>query len=207
MDTTPQFLNDLILTLGVPNGVVNLFASYPYAITFVGLLIGGETVLLPALYLAVIGVLNGWYVMAIMLLATIISDVFWYSVGRGIVPRIIQANVNQKRIIQLNKLSRVIAGKELIILFYSKFIYGTRIAAQILCGARNTSFPSYLIVNTLAVTTLGIVYYALVYLSVAEINALRNVQYKFITMLALVAIVAATIHFIAYTFVKRKWYR
>src|SRR5436853_7127455 len=53
-----------------------------YIILFFALLVGGETVLVPAVYLALIGKLQVVPLVAIASLATILSDSAWYLVGR-----------------------------------------------------------------------------------------------------------------------------
>lgn len=193
------------MTLAIPESLLDIIASYPYAIVFVGLLLGGETVLLPALYFVVVGELNGWYVMGIMVIATIISDIFWYAIGRGAVPIFIRQKVKEDRLRQVDRFSSVVVGKELFILFYSKFIYGTRIAAQVFCGAREVSFYPYLAVNTLAVAALGGVYYLTVRWSMVIVESIGGLHYKLIFVLALVGLIAGFIHLLLYRLVKKKW--
>ena len=207
MDNSSQTLNSFLESIVIPEVLVSVISTHPYLIVFVGLLLGGETVLLPAIYFSITGVLNVWYVMSIMFLATIISDGFWYSIGRGFGPKCIQTIVRNKRKAQLAKLSQVISGKELGILFYSKFIYGTRIAAQIFCGARKVNFFSYSIVNALAISSLGFAYYVLVRSSVAIVTSQSETQYLLLALWALIIVVAALIHFLVYSVIKRKWYQ
>ncbi len=204
MNAVPQLLQTLVSGLHIPESVLSLLASHPYIIVFVGLLLGGETVLLPALYFAVIGVLNGGYVMGIMILATVISDAFWYALGRGVLPTAIRKMVKQERLERAGVFSRIGTGKELIILFYSKFIYGTRIAAQIFCGMRRVNFSLYLGVNTLAVIALGSVYYFAVSSSLVLVNSLDSLHFKLLFALALVAMVAGLLHFGMHHLMKRK---
>jgi membrane protein DedA with SNARE-associated domain len=191
----------------MPSDLIDLIAAYPYITVFIGLLIGGETILLPALYLGVLGVLNVWAILVIMIISTVISDTFWYTVGRGLIPQFVEKSFSEKRRSQLEKLSSVIKGKELAILFYSKFIYGTRIAAQILCGARKVPFWKYQSINILAVVVLGIVYYLLVRSSFMIVGAFESLQHNIIAIMVLVAIAATTIHYILYTLTRRIWYQ
>ncbi|MDP3965623.1 MAG: VTT domain-containing protein [bacterium] len=207
MDTAPQSFNDLVALLSLPESVLQMLSAYPYAFVFVGLLLGGETVLLPALYLAVIGVLNGWLVMGIMIASTVISDGFWYSIGRGLAPHFIERFASEKRALQLQKISHVITGKELIILFYSKFIYGTRIATQMLCGARKINFYRYFAVNTCAVVALGAVYYLTVRSSFVIVNYFSSFHYRLVVVFVLIVAVSAIIHVLVSRLVKRKWYQ
>jgi membrane protein DedA with SNARE-associated domain len=58
-----------------------LIISHPYISVFIGLVVGGESVLLPTLYLATQNIFSIKYVWCIALLAVAISDSFWYYVG------------------------------------------------------------------------------------------------------------------------------
>src|SRR5438045_4018998 len=104
--------------------------QHEYLLIFGGLILGGETVLLPAIYLALIGKLNLMFLVTIAGCATIIADSGWYLVGR------------LSPVYKLNRLPRGRWGQRfsraaelfrrhgLKVVFCSKFIYGTRIATQ-----------------------------------------------------------------------------
>src|SRR3989344_3115421 len=56
--------------------------NYPYLFLFLGMLVGGETFLLPAAYLAAKGTLTFPLVIFFAGLATLVSDTAWYIIGR-----------------------------------------------------------------------------------------------------------------------------
>src|SRR5215207_6665527 len=56
--------------------------SYQYLLLFCGMLFGGETVLLPSIYLVLIGKLDLIPLIVAAALATIVSDSVWYFAGR-----------------------------------------------------------------------------------------------------------------------------
>lgn len=55
--------------------------SQPYVSVFIGLIIGGENVLLPILYLATQKVFSIEYIWVLSLFATAITDTVWYYLG------------------------------------------------------------------------------------------------------------------------------
>lgn len=126
MDT--HLLASTIQSFELPYVVAQSFASYPYEIIFISLLLGGGIILFPAFYLSVVGVLEWLDIIGIMILAAVVSDTFWYLVGFGSLPKFMESRIGKERYLQ--KLTKVTEGKELTFLFYSKFIYGTRIATS-----------------------------------------------------------------------------
>ncbi|HSH26690.1 MAG TPA: DedA family protein, partial [Wenzhouxiangella sp.] len=67
---------------GIFQPVLDLVAAYPYLMLFVGLLLVGEAVLLPALYLATTGRLDPFSVIVVAVTATMLSDLAWFLLGR-----------------------------------------------------------------------------------------------------------------------------
>src|SRR4051794_22742634 len=125
----------------------------PYLVLFFALLIGGETILLPAVYFALLGKLNLWGVAAGASSATILSDSAWEFVGRvlpvGRIERIRWLGKGWPRM--FSHASHLFSRHGLKAVFFSKFIYGTRIAAQMLAGIARLRYDRYLMVNALSV--------------------------------------------------------
>jgi membrane protein DedA with SNARE-associated domain len=197
-----QLLTQAIQAFGLPALVVTLFTSYPYPIIFVSLLVGGGIILFPAFYLAVLGVFTWWHIIGIMVLATLFADSFWYLVGRGAVPAFMSSRFNRAK--YLKKVTNSTKGRELILLFYSKFVYGTRIAVQVLCGARRVNFAAYLFVNTATVILLGLLYYGTVKFAAAGIETLGELRYTFVKVLVLTFVVLGALHFFLYRLLRGK---
>lgn len=133
--------------------VGNLRANaYPWL--FVGLLAAGEVVLIPALYLAVTGRLDLSLVIAIAIGATTLSDLGWYGVGR-LFPAAARARLAKRRggrlLPWIERQYRVRGAQAL---FASKFVYGTRVMAQLLAGLHGMPLHRYLPVNTAAIVTI-----------------------------------------------------
>jgi polyprenyl-phospho-N-acetylgalactosaminyl synthase len=126
---------------------------YQYVLLFCGMLFGGETVLLPAIYLVLIGKLQLIPLIIAAALATIISDSGWYFAGRFL-------PVNKLRIGRFpgRKWTRAVARTSelfkrhgLKAIICSKFVYGTRIATQVLAGVTHLPYGRYFITNTAGV--------------------------------------------------------
>ncbi|MBI2120734.1 MAG: VTT domain-containing protein [Parcubacteria group bacterium] len=127
------------------------FGEYKYAFIFIGLIVAGEAVLIPAIYFSFIGRLDLTLVVVVALIATILSDALWYLLGRwGGYKEWTRRRVfgNERSAVQ--RFSAYFLHHNLIALFLSKFIYGTRIAAQVLSGINKVPFRSYFHVNAIA---------------------------------------------------------
>lgn len=123
------------------------------------LILGGESVLLPALRLNLRDERALLTVTVLAIAATVVSDLFWYWVGRyGAMTPIVADSPLVRRVrfrpwVSAEQFEA--HWKKLLLL--SKFVYGTRTPAQLICGATRRRLVHYLGVNTLG-TTLLIVY-------------------------------------------------
>lgn len=123
-------------------------SSHPYLFLFMGMLIGGETFLLPAVYLAAQGAMPFPFLFALSALATLISDSAWYLIGRSFP----LANILswKKFAGKRESYAKVFEGfktHSYKLLFISKFVYGTRTIAQILSGSIKMPFFKYSLIN------------------------------------------------------------
>ncbi|OGF25062.1 hypothetical protein A2303_05570 [Candidatus Falkowbacteria bacterium RIFOXYB2_FULL_47_14] len=117
---------------------------------FVLLLVGGETIAMPIVYLVIDSKFGFWRMMILVLSATAISDSVWYLLGRSI-PRERFSRfpfLRKKNIEKLPAWLRTIKPWHIPI---SKFIYGTRIAVQIASGIQRISYPVYLLFDILGI--------------------------------------------------------
>lgn len=179
-----------------------------YWLIFFGLLVGGETILLPALYFAAAGYLSTWVVMALMIAATVLSDGFWYWVGAraeqwGWIKWLIRPRLKQAA----ERLSALFRRRALQILFLSKFVYGTRTAAQLLSGVHRVPVWSYLAVNILGVVALGGFYLALMYGAATTLENFEQLASRVHLGLALAAVMAVLVQLIIGQVIKRQWSR
>lgn len=155
-----QFFQEHALSL------LAVLSAYPYLALFIGMIIAGELVLLPAIYLAATQRMDLTAVLLLAVLATLVSDCLWYGLGRRFPTptlRRVAGKVGHGFLASVDNAFNA-GGKRL--LFMSKFVYGTRTLVQVLAGVHGMSLRSYLVVNTagvIAVTAvLTIVAYAVI---------------------------------------------
>lgn len=128
--------------------------EYPYLFMFAGLLVAGEVVLLPGLYLAVTGRLDFAMVIGVAITATMLSDLAWYGSGRLFPDAMLQRLSRRRAGRMLPKMDRMISERGPQLLILSKFVYGTRTLAQVLAGVHRMPVPVYLAANALGVTSI-----------------------------------------------------
>lgn len=120
-----------------------------YLILFFALLVGGETVLVPAVCLALVGKLQVLPLIGVASLATLISDSAWYLMGRLLpLEKISELPwLGRKWPQGVAYVSDLFKRHGLKAVFVSKFLYGTRIAAQMLAGVTRIPYMRYITVN------------------------------------------------------------
>ncbi len=123
-------------------------SHYPYLLLFAGMLAGGETFLLPAVYLAINGAISFNMVVLLSCLATLISDSAWYAIGRS---SSIAKTAIWKKLFKDEAakaaLAHIFEKHRRKLLYASKFVYGTRTLAQVLSGVVRMPFLEYSIIN------------------------------------------------------------
>ena len=138
--------------MGILENIWAYFLDNTYIVLFVGMLFGGETFLLPAVYLSIIDAVDIGAVVIIAAISTVISDTFWYFVGKYVpIDRILSWRLFKKKEAFIRKMLLTFEKHSLRIVFLSKFVYGTRTTAQILAGTVRAPFIPYLLTNCLGV--------------------------------------------------------
>ncbi|HYE60270.1 MAG TPA: VTT domain-containing protein [Candidatus Kapabacteria bacterium] len=123
-----------------------------YMLIFLGLLVGGESVLIPAVYLTFIHVLSAPTLIVLSICATVISDTFWYIMGRRITHERISNSTMLKRYHKgIETAGRLVRTYGIPFLIISKFVYGTRTAMQVLAGLERIPYAIYMIVNMIGI--------------------------------------------------------
>lgn len=182
-----------------------LLFAHPYLFLFVGLLFAGEMVLLPAIYLAVTGRLEFAYVVSVAIAATLTSDFAWYFAGRRLPAATLQRLPGRGTTALVKGLDRLFTRKGAQVVFLSKFVYGSRVAAQVLAGVHDMPLRVYLPANALGATSLTLVLSGIAW-SVAGAarryaDIVQRVEIAFIGFVA----VAAIAYFSAALVVRRRW--
>jgi membrane protein DedA with SNARE-associated domain len=187
--------------------ITETFAAHPYLIVFIGMLFAGESVLLPAMHYALLGKLEPAFVIAVALASMMLSDVVWYYIGGHIKQRYMKRMVSGKAKASIERLSGVFSRRGPLVLYLSKFVYGTRIAAQILAGAEGMKFRTYIGINFLGVSTLIAALYILSYFIQASVSGLQGVVHiAEISFLALVVVIVG-LHIGIGSYIKKKWFQ
>ena len=130
---------------------MEFFGDHKYFLLFIGMLVAGETIFLPAIYLVYIDVLQFFPVMGISIFGSAISDSFWYLLGRVMPMHPLIKKRLERDVSAFRKVSELFAKNSSYCLIFSKFVYGTRTITQILAGVKKISFPKYFSINLLAI--------------------------------------------------------
>lgn len=134
--------------------MIELLIEYKYIAFFIGMLFGGDLVLITGIYLATRNYFDITLLVLIAFIATMLSDYVWYFLGKHMTKeKLLRYNIFKKHEHLINRLSQFTEKHGFKAIFYSKFIYGTRTIVQILAGMERLSFFKYSFVNSIG--TLG----------------------------------------------------
>lgn len=182
-------------------------ADHPYAFIFVGLLFAGELILLPAIYLAITGWLQLEYVFAVAVPAMALSDLVWHYLGRS-VPRARLERLAGGRIGRgMARVERMLLRRGPQILVGSKFIYGTRTAAQVLSGVHKLPLRIYLVANSLGVMLLIGALCAVGYSVRGTVGRLDEVVESMEITFLVFVVIAVLGHLLVARVLRRRWSR
>lgn len=182
-------------------------AADPYAYLFVGMLIVGELVLLPAVFLSVTGRLELMPVIGIAVAATLLKDFGFYYAGRRFPATALRRLPGQGMSRLVDGLDQLFRQRGAQVLFLSKFVYGTRAIAQVLAGVHDMPLRAYLVANALGVMTLTLALSALAWSVAGTTRRFADVVHGMQTgFLAFVAVAAAA-HLAVALVARRRWSR
>lgn len=176
---------------------------HPYLYIFVGMVFGGETVLVPAIYFAILGKLDLSYLVAISLAATLISDSFWYFLGRFLSHERAFSILGKRRA-WAEKISTFFINRSSLIIIFSKFVYGTRTAVQIISGAHKIPFRKYLFADLGGILLLDAVLATLASLARISSFAVDDFVKQVSLALAIMVILVVGFHMLIKRFINRK---
>jgi membrane protein DedA with SNARE-associated domain len=139
---------------------VELLILYKYPFLFAGMFFFGEAIFVPAVFLSFEGQIHIAGVIIVSILANIIADFVWYFLGDTVpFEKILTWKQVKGREKTVDRISGLIETYGFKILFVSKFIYGTRILVQIICGMKRLNLWKYLLINAAGTTLyLGFLY-------------------------------------------------
>ncbi len=180
-------------------------AAHPYLYLFVGMLLLGELVLLPAVYLSATGRLGLELVIAIAIVATLLKDFTLYYAGRRFPSAALRRLPGRGTSRLVEGLDAMFRERGPQLLFLSKFVYGTRAVTQVLAGVHDMPLRAYLVTNVVGVAALTLALSGLAW-SVAGTaqryeDVVHDVEFAFLAFVALAATAQLVVSFIA----RRRW--
>lgn len=143
--------------------ILQLTPGYLYPALFIGISFLGGIILLPAIYLTIIGTVKITHLFVVVVLAGINSDTLWYIVGRKAKKdHLYRLPFFKKRIQDAQRFSDFFSKHSLWLLYVTKFIYGTRVASHVLAGMHRVRYASFLIATALGTATWFWLFYFIV---------------------------------------------
>jgi len=142
---------------------IEFISNYSYLAVFLGTLVWGETIMIAAGFIASLQTieLNIYLVMLFGALGTLVADNFWYLIGhfgkkgsRFLEKYESYAKRKPKFIEKIKIKFNDHSGKTI---FFSKFVYGTRIVALITAGVVGMKYRKFIIANFLSVIVWSVV--------------------------------------------------
>ncbi|MDO8908987.1 MAG: DedA family protein [Pseudohongiella sp.] len=185
--------------------VVGALSAYPYIALFMGMLVAGEVVLLPAIFLATAGRLDLPFVICVSVIATLISDLLWYCLGRLFPAATVSRLSGRIGENYLDGVQQAFSRGGKRILFMSKFVYGTRTIVQVLAGVHGMVWTSYILVNTAGVLAVTAVLTALSYLVMSTAYRLDDVVQNMEMAFLMFAVITVAGFFLFSRKMKQRW--
>lgn len=125
--------------------ITQLQPGYIYPAIFFGHIFLGGLVFIPALYLALTNELSLPILFAIIVTSSMVIDSIWYLLGKGVKKeRVYSFSFIRSRMKEAKKFSASFDKYGVWAVFFTKFIYGTRIASHILAGMHKTNYWKFL---------------------------------------------------------------
>lgn len=181
--------------------------AHPYVFLFVGLLFAGEALLLPAIFLAISGTLGLAPVILIAISATLLSDIAWYASGRRLPRSALRRLPGQGTSRLVDGLDRLFTRRGAQLVFLSKFVYGTRVVAQLLAGAHHMPVRRYLVANVLGVVALTLTLSGLAWSTAEATSHVVTVAYRVPLAFAAFVGLSALGFLITAGIARRRWSR
>jgi membrane protein DedA with SNARE-associated domain len=176
------------------NFIAHLSWEALYPTLFVGIIFLGGIILLPAMYLAMTGAFSLFHLFIITLLSNITAETIWYTIGMyAKKERLYKLRYIKKRTEEAEKFSDFFLRHGTMLVFVSKFVYGTRIAGQILAGMHRINFLKFLFATTVgSMIWFGIFYILLrgADLGIASVKeTTKHIQLTFLIVAGFLAVI------------------
>ena len=175
--------------------VLDYLSVYGYGFIFLGTIFEGELVLLAAGFLAYLGTLNFWLVLLVGFSGAVIGDNIWYYIGRhGGTPFLQKFGkfffLNNKRIARAKVYFEDHGAKTI---FFSRFVFGTRISSAILAGTLGMTREKFFKSNVLGAGAWAIITTMLGYAFGNSFSLLRHYLQRTETALLILGVIVIII--------------
>lgn len=183
------------------NIISEYLSQYPILSSLFAGIFTGEEVILILAFLSAQGILPLWVVFVFVPIGTFITDIFFFFIGKTKSVNKIKewkyfSNSYKKIDTHIGKLTK---EKHIFVLFYTKFIYGTRIASILFLGLKGTSYSQFFKYNFFITILWAMIVIPLGYLAGKGysfiINIFRSVELGLLFVLI----------FIILLFIVKKW--
>jgi len=167
-----------------------------YVIIFIFMFIEGDVVLFTAFYLASLGHLDVWILIAVAIIGVVFGDIVWYKLGATLEKR---SRFFRKIAAKITgPLDRRLATKPISTLCITKFTYGIHHAVLLRAGATKIPFKKYVITMFCAAVFWTSVIGGLAYFSFFSVDLLKKyVKYGEIGLLFGIILFWAITHFLS----------
>lgn len=126
--------------------ITNLQPGYLYPAVFFGHIFLGGLILIPALYLSTLQAVSLPLLFVLIVTSSMVADSAWYFLGKHIKKEgVYSLRFVKNRLEEAKKFSKFYARYGVWVVFFTKFIYGTRIASHLLAGMHKVRFMRFLI--------------------------------------------------------------
>lgn len=188
-----------------PTLLIDFFKEHQVLVLIIGMMIGGESVLIPAVYLVVTGFISAPFFIGVALAAGMVSDSAWYGVGRMLPQeRISRFGFMRRNQFLIDRLNGFFDQHALRILYGSKFVYGSRVVTQVLCGARKVHYPRYILVDLLGLVSWLLTLLAIGFSVQNSVGAFAHGVYALQIGFGVFLVIAVIVQFAARAYIRKK---
>ena len=148
--------------MNIFNEILRFFILYPssmYWTVLIASLLGGEEILIFFSLLAGYGIINIWKLSLIGFLGILVADIVWFWFARTSIFELLKNKVKKySHYKHANALVERFSHKhDFVYLFLTKFVYGLRIVSIMKVSRRGKHFFKFLISDSLAIISWGII--------------------------------------------------
>ncbi len=132
--------------------LLSFFGNHTFIVSFFGAIIGGEETLILLSILASHEVLDIGYVLIFFYAGILVSDSIWYFLGKSkLIYWLMNKKIISKTFLYWDKLlNKATEKSDFQVLFFTKFLYGTRILTLMYLSNVRLKFKSFILYNIIA---------------------------------------------------------